>query len=172
MGRAAGCPGSAAASSEQGRVHPSRVLLPRCSAVFMCQQPQLIHLIPISISWDCSGGGGCALSHPKAPMAAGCCCGKGAKGIACTSPPPPHQKRTAGQRDAAGDVLLGQKVTAVRINGNRQHLRKKSPSHVPNAKQRGSSGASELCVPTRQSHEVGTGAGLCVAPCRRGRGGP
>lgn len=90
----------------------------------------------------------------------------------CMHVPPPHQKRTAGQRDAAGDVLLGQKVTAVRINGNRQHLRKKSPSHVPNAKQRGSSGASELCVPTRQSHEVGTGAGLCVAPCRRGRGGP
>lgn len=102
MGRAAGCPGSAAASSEQGRVHPSRVLLPRCSAVFMCQQPQLIHLIPISISWDCSGGGGCALSHPKAPMAAGCCCGKGAKGIACTFPPPPPETHCRTERCSGG----------------------------------------------------------------------
>lgn len=108
---------------------------------------------------------------PESSHGSGVLLREGSEGHCMHVPPPPHQKRTAGQRDAAGDVLLGQKVTAVRINGNRQHLRKKSPSHVPNAKQRGSSGASELCVPTRQSHEVGTGAGLCVAPCRRGRGG-
>lgn len=58
-------------------------------------------------------------------------------------------------------MQLGRKVSAVRIDGNRQHLRKKSPTRIARSerKAKGCSSAPELCVQIRQSHEVGTGAG-------------